>query len=534
MKRTLYYGGPILTMEKPLYAQALVTERETILYAGEQKAAEALAGPDARRVNLEGRCLMPAFLDPHSHLAACANALFQAPLGECVTQEEICKRMSDFVRDNGAKPGEWVMGAGYDQNNLAEGAPPDRWALDRACPENPAVIQHASGHVGVFNSLALERLGVGEDTPCPDGGVMERDREGRLTGYMEENAFLTLLGRAPMSDASKFLEAFTTAQTQYAARGITTVQEGMFPRQLVPLYRQLLEGNTLKLDVVAYADGADPALAEEFADYVGRYRHNFKLGGFKIFLDGSPQGRTAWMREPYAGESDYRGYPTLTDQQVDERVQMAGEKHMQLLAHCNGDRAAQQYLDALERAAEEGKCPPRPVMIHAQLLGRDQLEQVKKLGVIPSFFVAHVYHWGEVHVKNFGLEQAEHISPAGRALALGIPFTFHQDAPVIKPDMLETVWCAANRLTRAGRLLGGDERIPVLEALRAVTVNAAWQYFEEEHKGSLRPGKRADLVILSADPLAVPADRVRDIQVLETIKAGETIYAKETKGGQMA
>ena len=148
--------------------------------------------------------------------------------------------------------------------------------------------------------------------------------------------------------------------------------------------------------------------------------------------------------------------------------------------------------------------------------------------------MAHVYHWGDVHVKNFGLERAEHISPAGSALAQNIPFTFHQDAPVIRPDMLETVWCAANRLTRSGRLLGEDERIPVLEALRAVTVNAAWQYFEEERKGSLRPGKRADLVLLSADPLAVPAEEIREIQVLETIKAGETIYQSENEGGPRA
>ena len=526
MRDTIYFGGPILTMEKPLYARALVTRGEDILYVGEPEEAAALAGPGARRVDLEGRCLMPAFLDPHSHLAACANALLQAPLGECATQGEICARMADFVRDSGARPGEWVMGAGYDQNSLAEGAPPDRWALDRACPENPAVIQHASGHVGVFNSLALERLGVGEDAPCPQGGVMARDGAGRLTGYMEENAFLTLLGRAPMGDPARLLEAFSAAQDQYAARGITTVQEGMLPRQLVPLYRQLLEGKRLRLDVAAYVDGADPALAEEFSPYLGGYRDNFRIGGFKIFLDGSPQGRTAWLREPYVGEADYRGYPTLTDGQVDERVRTAGERHMQLLAHCNGDGAAEQYLDALERAEKAGRLPPRPVMIHAQLLGRDQLARVKRLGVIPSFFVAHVCHWGEVHVKNLGLERAEHISPAGSALALGIPFTFHQDAPVIEPDMLETVWCAANRLTRAGRLLGGEERIPVLEALRAVTVNAARQYGEEGRKGSLAPGKRADLVLLSADPLAVDRTEIRGIRVLETVRAGETIFRR--------
>ena len=200
---------------------------------------------------------------------------------------------------------------------------------------------------------------------------------------------------------------------------------------------------------------------------------------------------------------------------------------MQLLAHCNGDRAAQQYLDALERAAGEGKCPPRPVMIHAQLLGRDQLERVRKLGVIPSFFVAHVYHWGEVHVKNFGLERAEHISPAGSALAQNIPFTFHQDAPVIKPDMLETVWCAANRLTRSGRLLGEDERIPVLEALRAVTIHAARQYFLEQDRGSIAVGKRADFVVLNADPVTAPPAGIRDIQVLETVKNGEPVWSRE-------
>lgn len=531
MKSELYYGGPILTMEQPLYVEALVVREGTILYAGDLDRARELTGPESESIDLKGRCLMPAFLDPHSHLTACANAFLQAPLGECTTQDEICKRMADFIQYSGAERGTWVMGAGYDQNHLAEGAPPNRWALDRACPDHPAVIQHASGHVGVFNSLALKWLGVDEDTPCPSGGVMERDSEGRLTGYMEENAFVTLLGQAPMSDGGKLRDAVQAAQEQYASYGIVTVQEGMFPRQLAPLYRQLISQGRLKLDVVAYADGADPAVAEGFAEYSGSYRSNFKLGGLKIFLDGSPQGRTAWMREPYVGEQEYLGYPTLTDQQVYERVCTAADHNMQLLAHCNGDRAAQQYLDAIERAAAEGRKLSRPVMIHAQLLGRDQLERVKRLGVIPSFFVGHVYHWGDIHVKNFGLERAEHISPAGSALALGVPFTFHQDAPVIQPDMLETVWCAANRLTRSGRVLGAEERIPVLEALRAVTVNAAWQYFEEDTKGSLRAGKRADLVLLSEDPLAVPVEKLREIEVLETVKAGQVIYQKEGKGG---
>ena len=200
---------------------------------------------------------------------------------------------------------------------------------------------------------------------------------------------------------------------------------------------------------------------------------------------------------------------------------------MQLLAHCNGDRAAEQYLTLLAQAERDaGKKLCRPVMIHAQLLGLDQLERVKALGVIPSFFVAHVYHWGEIHVKNFGLDRAGRISPAGSALARGIPFTFHQDSPVIPPDMLETIWCACVRKTKTGRVLGAEERIPVEAALRAVTQTAAHQYGLERELGTLRPGKRADFVLLSGDPLRTPPEELKKLQVERTIQRGRTIWSR--------
>lgn len=227
------------------------------------------------------------------------------------------------------------------------------------------------------------------------------------------------------------------------------------------------------------------------------------------------------MRSPYADSTDYCGYPTLTDEQVSGFVRLAAAKKMQLLAHCNGDAAAAQYLSAISEFSREMSVL-RPVMIHAQLLGMDQLEIVKKLGVIPSFFTAHTYHWGDVHLKNFGFSRAAHISPAASALQHDIVFTFHQDSPVIEPDMMETVWCAVNRQTKNGALLDA-EAIPVLEALKAVTINAAWQYFEEDTKGSLAVGKLADLVILSADPLRVPKEELRDIRVLATYKEGEKL-----------
>ena len=521
METTLYFGGPIVTLEEPQYAQALVERGGRIAYVGDREEAERLAGPGARRVDLEERALLPAFLDPHSHLLACAYARLQVPLGECAGWGEITDRLSRHVQERGIQPGEWVKGTGYDQNALAEGAAPDRFCLDRACPHNPVVIQHASGHAGVFNTLALERLGALNG----DCGL-ERDGQGELTGRGEENPFLDLLGRIPMDGLEDVLRAFQGAQEEYASHGITTAQEGLLQPVMAPVYQEILRRGLLYLDVNAYVPPADyDRLRGQFAQEVSASPGTFRVAGMKIFLDGSPQGGTAWVREPYAGGGC--GTSTMTDGQVLSAFRQALDRDAQLLAHCNGDRAAEQYLTLLAQAEREaGKKLCRPVMIHAQLLGLDQLERVKALGVIPSFFVAHVYHWGEIHVKNFGLDRAGRISPAGSALAWGIPFTFHQDSPVILPDMLETIWCACVRKTKTGRVLGAEERIPVEAALRAVTQNAALQYGLEKELGTLRPGKRADFVLLSGDPLRTPPEELKKLQVERTIRCGRTIWSR--------
>ena len=521
METTLYFGGPIVTLEEPQYAQALVERGGRIAYVGDREEAERLAGPGARRVDLEGRVLLPAFLDPHSHLLACAYARLQVPLGECAGWGEIADRLSRHVQERGVQPGEWVKGTGYDQNALAEGAAPDRFCLDRACPHNPVVIQHASGHAGVFNTLALERLGALNE----DCGL-ERDGQGELTGRGEENPFLDLLGRIPMDGLEDVLRAFQGAQEEYASHGVTTAQEGLLQPVMAPVYQEILRRGLLYLDVNAYVPPADyDRLRGQFVQGVSDSPGIFQVAGMKIFLDGSPQGGTAWVREPYAGGGC--GTSTMTDGQVLSAFRQALDRDAQLLAHCNGDRAAEQYLTLLAQAEREaGKKLCRPVMIHAQLLGLDQLERVKALGVIPSFFVAHVYHWGEIHVKNFGLDRAGRISPAGSALARGIPFTFHQDSPVIPPDMLETIWCACVRRTKAGRVLGAEERIPVEAALRAVTQTAALQYGLERELGTLRPGKRADFVLLSGDPLRTPPEELKKLQVERTIRCGRTIWSR--------
>ena len=349
------------------------------------------------------------------------------------------------------------------------------------------------------------------------------------------------LQKVPMPAPQDFLKAYERAQEMYFSYGITTAQEGMMTEAVGGLYRLLLASGLLKLDVTAYADiKVGHKLMEEFQDYTKGYRQHFRLGGYKMFLDGSPQGRTAWLRRPYeaastGGSSDlgretgYRGYPVLDDEAVYRNLKMAAAEGRQILTHCNGDAACGQLLDQCKRVEKEGLplAAVRPVMVHAQMLGADQMDELKRLGVIPSFFVAHVYHWGEIHVKNLGLSRAGAISPAASALKREILFTFHQDSPVIRPDMMETVWCAVNRRTKSGRILGETERIPVYEALKAVTVNGAYQYFEEETKGMIAPGKTADLMILEENPLTAEPEALKDIRVLETMKEGETVYRRK-------
>ena len=200
-------------------------------------------------------------------------------------------------------------------------------------------------------------------------------------------------------------------------------------------------------------------------------------------------------------------------------------ERVQILAHCNGDAACEQFIRCLRAARERTGIAiiNRPVMIHAQLVTRPQLAALKELGGIASFFNAHTYYWGSVHEKNLG-RRAQTISPLQTAQELGLCYTLHQDSPVIKPDMLFSVWCAVTRQTRAGKVLGADECISVYDALKAITANAAYQYFEEMHKGTIEPGKLCDLVVLGHNPLTVPAAQLRDIQVLATVKEGEILY----------
>lgn len=523
--KTLFYGGKILTMDENTCTDAVLTENGKIIGVGSRESLQKNAG-ECLAIDLSGKTMMPAFMDPHSHFFQVAAAFLQVSLDRADSCREIGIRIGKFIEERNFLPGQWVNARDYDNNIMPDLRNPSIEDLDSFAPNNPLVIHHKSGHMGLMNTAALNALGITPDIQAPEGGKIEII-DGKLTGYLEENAFFDSLKKMPMADPLQLLHAFQDAQKKYASYGITTVQDGMVADPMLPMYELLLQKNLLYLDVVLYS-GVETY--ESTKEMLKKYPENRNLhsGGIKMFLDGSPQGRTAWMRTGYKGDENYHGYGTMTDDAVEDAFQYAAKENTQIIAHCNGDAASEQFLRCLEKMERDypNLRNLRPVIIHGQLLGLDQLPLVKKLGVMVSFFAAHVYHWGDVHIRNFGLERASQISPAASALREGVKFTFHQDAPVIEPNMLETVWCAVNRVTKDGAVLGANEAVSVLDALKAVTVNAAYQYGQEEYRGTITAGKSADFVILDGNPLETPKPDIRNIQVLATIHNGSFIYQK--------
>ncbi len=524
----LYFNGDILTLEDELYTEAVLVKGSKIYKVGKKEDLLKEASDNVELIDLKGKTLMPSFIDAHSHFAGYASSYTQVDLTEVISFDEIVEAIQKFIKKNNIPEGKWIQANGYDQNFLDEKIHPTKELLDKAAPNNPVVAKHKSGHMGVLNTIGIKALGITIDTPDPEGGSIEK-KNGEVTGYLEETAFVNYVQEIPIPSTEEFVGNFLKAQDAYASYGITTAQEGMVVDLLVDIYQYLIHSKSLKIDLIGYLDiNNSDVLKQRFANCLQKYDNHVKMGGYKTFLDGSPQGRTAWLRKPYEGDEEYYAYGTQSDEELKGKLEKALKENMQILVHCNGDRACQQYIDQYKVVKKDSKIDNdiRPVIVHAQLLSQDQLDDVKALNMIPSFFVAHVYHWGDIHIKNFGMERASKISLLKSAEDKGIVYTLHQGAPVIEPNMLETIWCAVNRITKNGVLLGNEEIISPLDALKALTKNAAYQYFEEDIKGTIKEGKLADLVILDKNILKVEPMEIKDIQVLETIKEGETIFKK--------
>lgn len=533
--KTLYYGGDFITMEnEDERVTGLLVEDGKIIGMGRYESF--LDEENLLLYNLNGKTLIPGFIDGHSHITNQLNTYPNvAPELNITTIPDLISALKKAFLEKGANAGEYFIAIGYDESYYPDKRPPTRHDLNQISTEVPIIVFHKSLHLAAANNKALEKAQIDASTKNPDGGIIQREKDGTPNGVFEEKA-VDLLGDflfGLVGDPKDLVSGFYETQKYYASFGITTAQDGGSSEKYLELLKESAKANKMLLDIYAYPllDGNASAL-EEGASKDKVYKNHIKILGGKVVADGSPQAKTAWLTKPYFippenEASDYRGYPLYTDEQMEGFIKTALEKNQQILCHCNGDAMGDQFLRTYKKVYQSLGEPKdiRPVMIHAQTVREDQLEEMASLNMMASFFHDHVYYWGEHHKNSsLGEERARRISPLKSALEKGVRFTLHQDTPIVAPNMILSVHNAVNRLTNLGNPLGSEFAIDVYEALKAVTINAAYQAFDEAIKGSLKVGKLADFVILDKNPLKTKKEQLKDIKIIATIKENRIIY----------
>jgi predicted amidohydrolase YtcJ len=535
----IYSGGPIVTVnDAQPTVEALAVKDGRILAVGSRFDLEsAHRDTRTRMVDLAGRTLVPGFVDGHVHFlglgaqAVGAN-LLAPPDGGVNTIDDLVAQLSSFAEGPDVGRTGWVFGMGYDDALL--GRHPDRDDLDRVSTELPVIAVHISGHFAAVNTVGLRKIGYSAATADPGGGVIRRRPGSREpNGVLEELASIPVMMSAVSPASQKDKDYYAERALALAKRfGYTTISEG---RAFASNHDDLVSFATrglLDIDVTSYIDYLDRrVMASEW--FSRSYRDRYRIAGIKITLDGSPQGRTAWRTQPYLLPPDgqragYRGYPALPNTAfVDSLFDEAYRNGWPVHVHANGDAAIDQMLRSARIALRtHGPADRRTTLIHGQFLRRDQIPALKELQIFPSLFAMHTFYWGDWYETIVGDVQAQQISPLRSVLAAGMLANSHTDAPVALPNLMQVMWATVNRVSRSGKVIGPDERLTAIEALKAITIWGAYGHFEETDKGTLEPGKLADMVILTENPLTIDPMRINTIQVVETIKDGRTVYRR--------
>jgi predicted amidohydrolase YtcJ len=532
-------GGGIVTVNpaQPA-AEAVAIKGGRIVAVGAEADVMKHKGAATEVTDLAGMTLVPGFIDGHSHFFSLVDVQTQAlcaspPAGPCKSVADVIAALEKIRERRKIGPGKFVIGFGYDPELLAEKRAPTKQELDAAFPDNPVILVHVSGHGAMLNSKALAAYGVTAATPTPAGGVIGREPgSNEPNGLLFETAFLPIFSNVPGPDGDEAIQLLKTGQDLYLREGITTAQEGATLKHQLDLLRALADRGDLKLDVIAL-----PFIAEVDEIFGGKpprnepeYKNRLRIGGVKVLMDGSPQGRTACFTTPYltpgpAGQKNWRGELSFPQATLNEMVKKVYDGGATLFVHCNGDAAIDALLEAHRFASGDDPAKPRgTVGVHSQFIRRDQLAKYKAWGITPSFFTIHCFYFGDTHIANRGRAQADFISPMKSARAIGLRPSNHTDFNVAPLDQIFTIHTAVNRLSRSGQVIGADERITPLEALEAITIDGARQYGEEAQKGSIEVGKLADFAVLSGNPLTVPPASIQTIRVAETIKEGKTVW----------
>ena len=520
----------LMTGNKQAQPLSIAIKNKEIIWIGSHMKAKRIQG---KHINFGNQAILPGFIDAHGHASYLAFAtqvanIASPPVGSINNIKELQTELKKFISESNLKPGEWVMGLGYDDSLLAEQRHPTKDDLDEVSTEHPIYLIHVSAHLGAANSLGLSLANISAETQDPPGGKIRRyENSSEPNGVFEETAAYPLQQLA-MSAYKDPIGSVKKAMHIYARNGITTAQDGASNPETISLMQAADVQGMINLDIISYPIGQNGLDKNLDSINFGSYEGRLKIGGIKLILDGSPQGKTAYLTEPYYkpphSESDsYKGYPLIPQSEVSKWVKKYADLNIPIMAHANGDAAADMLIKAVKDA--DINSDHRTIMIHAQTVREDQLDQMKELKIIPSYFSTHTFYWGDWHRDSvFGEDRAMRISPTKSTLNRNMPFTVHNDAPVVPPDMIRLLWSTTNRKTRSGKVLGEEQKISTYSALEAMTINAAYQHFEDDIKGSIEVGKLADLVVLSEDPLSIDTKNLLEVSVVATFSRGVEVF----------
>ena len=528
-------NGKIVTVnEGNELAEAVAVREGKIVGVGRTDEIEGLVGDDTKVVDLQGKTVTPGFVESHCHPSmAGPRLLFEVNAGGATTIPEIVVRIREKA---GQLPGgKWLRAWGYNDRRLDERRHPTRWDLDKATTEHPVFLARLDGHMGVANSKALKLAQITKDTPDPEGGKIDRDPEtGEPTGLLRETAQALVKEIIPPYTIEETKEGLIAACNRLASWGITSFGDAAVVRDSMVAYQELLAENRLPLRVAMMMVGL-PML--EFPPYLNELKalgiqagfgnDRLRILGTKFMIDGSMSGYTAALYEPYSNEPTELGIIVQSPEELTRGIVEAHKAGLRPLTHAIGDRAIDIVLDAIEQALTETPGADHRMRIeHCTLPTDEAIERMKRLGVIPSSSVGFIYELAPAHLLCIGPERAKRYFPHKTYLEKGIISVGNSDWFVTSANIAQQLYGVVTRKGYSGDVIGPEQAISVMDALRLYTINGAYASFEEKIKGSIERGKLADMVVLDRDILTIPEEEIRDIEVETTIVGGEIVYQR--------
>ncbi len=524
-------NGNILTMNSNLpTASAMAIKEGKIIAVGDLATVKKVVGDSYEYIDLEGKTVTPGFIESHDHLAQYGGTLAFLNITPfvCPTLKEALHKLKQQ-----GKPDEdgWIYAWATDPTLYKEKRAPSRQELDELFPDMPVFIFHMSGHGAYVNSKALEIAEVTKDTPNPTGGTFEKDENGELTGYLNGMPAWRKVGKLPLMNVQTVMKSANL----HARQGFTSTTElALMNSNMIKLLEEATNNPEFPVRVFGGMFITMPGL-DEVAPQISNFETElFKVPYIKTWTDGSTQGGSGYFTEPYYKlNADTKKGARGTQEEFNKQVSYILQLGLAPAIHANGDGAMDLALNAIEFARKEtGRTDIRPHLIHCQYVRQDQFDRIQRMGNIGmTFMTPHVYFWGDMHRDLLiGPERASKINSIKSAIKRGIPYAIHNDPPVSPPDALHSMWVAVNRLTSSGKVLGPEQRITPEQALLAYTRQAAIVLGIENEVGTLEPGKYADFVVLSANPLEIDPMKIKDIKVEATVMNGKITYLAQTEG----